>query len=400
MIEKSNYIENEERYGIDYNWELIMKTYNNLGIPKMLFSASNLPIQKSTYFMLLSERAVGKTTNILLLGLVMNKIYGTKIEYIRQSDDMIKPSNALELFKTIIEYKQGAYIEKLTDGIYNTIIYHWKKYYYARVDETGKVVNKSENAFCDVLAIANNFNYKSSYNSPKGDIIIFDEFIGKNYMPNEFELFMDLLSTIIRKRKCAKIFLLANTISIVSPYFREFEVYQKIKTAKAGQSFLMKTERGTDVFFEIIQNKETSLKAEINRRYFGFNNERLASITGSSTYAISIAQHIPRGKWPKVIWNKLVIHTDVGKYRISIMNSEILGICVYCVPTTQMHTGDRQYINDLVYSKEFNKGMKWDKIDKLLIDLFRAGKWYYDCNETETIMINYFQTAIKNYHVI
>ena len=399
-MNESNYIDNNERFGLKYNWDLIRKTYNQLGIPKEFSIFPTLPIERATYFQLLSERAVGKTTDILLLGMVMNKIYGTKIEYIRQKDDMIKPSNAMELFKVITSFNQGKYIEKLTDGIWNTIVYHWKHYYYARADESGKIIEKASSSFCDVLSIDNNFNYKSSYNSPKGDLIIFDEFIGKIYPPSEFEHFLDLISTIVRKRKCAKIFMLANTISIVSPYFKEFEVYQKIKGAKPGQSYLIHTERGTEVFFEILKNKETTLKAEINRMYFGFNNEAIASITGSSTYAITVAQHIPKGTWPKIIWDKLVIHTDIEKYRISIVRSETLGLCVYCVPCTTIHEGDRQYINDLVYDKAFSRGMKFDKVDDILIDLFRKGRWYYDCNETETIILNYLQTAIANYHVI
>ena len=68
---------------------------------------------------------------------------------------------------------------------------------------------------------------------PKVTTIIFDEFIidtstgVKHYINGEVELFLDYVETIARKRNNVKVYLLANFISEVNPYFIYFNVYPK-----------------------------------------------------------------------------------------------------------------------------------------------------------------------------
>ena len=63
--------------------------------------------------------------------------------------------------------------------------------------------------------------------------IIFDEFIIdtstgiKHYIGNEVELFLDLIETVARKRDNVKVYMLANFISEVNPYFIYFNVFPK-----------------------------------------------------------------------------------------------------------------------------------------------------------------------------
>ncbi len=63
--------------------------------------------------------------------------------------------------------------------------------------------------------------------------IIFDEFIIdtstgiKHYIGNEVELFLDLIETIGRKRNNVKVYMLANFISEVNPYFIYFNCFPK-----------------------------------------------------------------------------------------------------------------------------------------------------------------------------
>lgn len=395
------YIDNKESYGINYDWNAIMREYKKLKVPKEFLGATDLPIEKATYHVILSPRRIGKTTGILLLGMVMNSMYGTVMQYIRQTEDMIKPSTALDLFNVIIEYRDGDYIKKVTKGRYNSICYHWRAYYYCLVDDDGKILERSENYFCKVLSIDKAFNYKSAYNSPTGDIIIYDEFISNKYQPDEFTNFMDLLSTIIRGRKCAKIFMLANTISLTSPYFKEMEIYTVIKNMKLGQSNYITTDNGTKLFFALMDTKQSQHRSDLNRLYFGFRNTRLNSITGSDTYAFDIAPHIPSHDKFDILYEGIVIKTDLGMYRIKLVNSESLGLCVYVTPTTKIREDDRVYTNEIRSSIQEYHGMKYDRIDKILFEkLFREGRFYYDCNETQSIIRDYLRICYKNYRAI
>ena len=138
-------------------------------------------------------------------------------------------------------------------------------------------------------------DYKSNYNAPLGDIIIFDEFIGKVYYPDEFIWFMDLIKTIARNRLSVKIFMLANTINKHSSYFHELEIYDAIGCMKLGDEKLITTRLGTNVFIEMIDNEiQRKLNERQNRLLFGFGNTKLAAITGAQTWAMSEYPHVPK----------------------------------------------------------------------------------------------------------
>ena len=86
--------------------------------------------------------------------------------------------------------------------------------------------------------------------------IIFDEFIVDKghikYIPNEVDIFLELYSTIARKRNNVKVYFLANNISDVNPYFIYFDITPKkgerFTLAKQGKIIIEKSE--DDVFME------------------------------------------------------------------------------------------------------------------------------------------------------
>ena len=110
---KVEYYENDKKKGIKYDFPLIKKEFKKLKIPKEVYNPLSIPMEWSKFNVLLSPRSKGKTTNILLMGLIFNKLYGTVLQYIRSSYDMITPSKAGSLFSVI---QQNGYIEKLTGG--------------------------------------------------------------------------------------------------------------------------------------------------------------------------------------------------------------------------------------------------------------------------------------------
>ena len=77
------YIDDNKELGILYDWKKIYRLYKKLGCPDNVYNPTTLPINQAKYFMLLSERKTGKTTNLLLLGMCANQEYGTVIHYIR-----------------------------------------------------------------------------------------------------------------------------------------------------------------------------------------------------------------------------------------------------------------------------------------------------------------------------
>ena len=99
------YLDGDPRHGIDYDWNLIRKEFKKLGIPKEVYNPYKFhKVEGGKYIMDISERDTGKSTNWLLLAMVINRLYGSEIVYMRELVDMISPRNDAELFKTILAF--------------------------------------------------------------------------------------------------------------------------------------------------------------------------------------------------------------------------------------------------------------------------------------------------------
>ena len=287
------YINNDIQCGIEYDWRKVKEEFRKLNIPKDVYSPMHLPFDKAKYNVLLSERSRGKTTNILLLGMCMHKLYGTTIEYIRKKEDQITKKITINLFTTILEYD---YIEKLTDGKYNSIWYNARRWYYCLVDEDGNVIEKAPTHFMSMLSIDRNETYKSGYNAPRGDYIVYDEFISKYYYADEFLYFTDLLKTIIRDRLSPIIFMLSNMIDKNSEYLDELMISEQVMLMSVGDSSLITTKKGTNIYVELLEMSKKTITPRrqlSNKLYFGFDNPKLINITGGD-WVVENYPHIPK----------------------------------------------------------------------------------------------------------
>ena len=85
----SIFIDGKEERGLLYDLRAIKKVYDSLGIPKEFFQLPWSALSNDKIIIELSERSTGKTTNWILFGLCMNKLYGTVIQYIRATENML-----------------------------------------------------------------------------------------------------------------------------------------------------------------------------------------------------------------------------------------------------------------------------------------------------------------------
>ena len=385
------YIDGKEKNGIKYDYDLIRKEYRKLKVPKEYYTPLHLPLESVKWLISMSERARGKTTNVLLLGMIFNKLYGTEIQYIRSREDMITPKISHNLFGVIIE---NGYVEKITDGEYNTVVYKSRRWYYAYFDEEKQEITKqAHDHFCTMLSIDKNEMYKSSYSAPTGDFIIFDEFIERYYYPQQFVMFLDLLSTIIRSRKSASIFLLSNTIDKNSPYFSEFEIRDAIDDLAQGEHRLVTTPKGTRVFVEIIGKRaKTASKhqKEINSLYYGFQNSKLASITGESAWAVDTYPHTP------VDFN-VVTKNHYLEYNTKLVNLEICIDPVYERPFVNCHYATKTYDDSVIYTLDFNLDKRYryklgvSKLDRYIWDLYARNLFTYADNSVGSLIERYYE---------
>lgn len=387
---KIKYINNKEVQGIEYDWQHIYKEYRKLKVPKGLYDPTTCPIERNAYNILMSIRSTGKTTAWLLIGMLMNRDYGTQIIYMRQVEDMTMPKFSREALKVIIEYDNGIYIRKCTNDRYNSVYVHARRSYFCLRDEDGRVVERAEEPFMIAVSIDKAEYYKSSFNVPKGDLVIFDEFISSMYRPNEFVDMEQLLSTIIRSRRSVRVVMTANNTNVHSMYFKELQVSKEVRDLKEGDYKQITTPKGTPIYVELIGAKPSFARAEVNRFYFGFDNPQLASIQGGVAWAFNSVPHIVNDPSDRVLYRGLRIMVNDVMLQAELVLTEDRGLIANVHECTRSDYADVVILTlDDIKDKRELWGFGRGKLCVMFWDLYKSNKLYYDCNETGSLIADY-----------
>lgn len=396
MLKKIEYIGGMQERGIKYDWHFIRKEMKKIGIPVEFYSPVTAPLETAQWFVEVSERAVGKTNGWLLLGLVMYWNYGTVTIYTRSRKEMITPKNSISLYHVI---KANKYIERITGGKWNSIVYEKRKWILCSVDDSG-IIKEKDLTYCTrMVSIDSAGDLKSSFNEPTGDLLIYDEFIpiSERYsIPNEFVSLVDLCSTAFRLRESPKIAMLANNINKYSQYFNDLEIAERISEMQISESCTHTTEKGTKIYIEFIgtPKKYKTKKTTWNRLFAGFNKPELASITGESTWAVHCYQHIPElqeKQEVKTLYNNIYVYYQNKFVRLEVMQHSDLGICIYA------HWASRVYEDSIILTCEQMTDPRFiygnaqgTKLGKFIDKMVKERKIYFASNDVGTFIEGYF----------
>ena len=381
-----------------YDFKKIFSEYKKLGIPKEYWQPINCDMSV-LWHVLISLRKSGKTTNLLLLGMIMNKLYGTMIGYCRQTANQIVPKNCYTLFEVI---KKEGYIEKITNNKYNDVYIYANRIYYCNYDSKGKVLEKSE-PFAYLLSVDNSELYKSTLNLPNCDLIIYDEFVSSNYGKNEFIKFCDIYDTIARYRSECWIFMLANTLNPYNMYFQELGISKQIRNLKWGDC---KTFNSGSVSIEVEMIKPNEYqrgsdkKGKLNLLRFGFNNPNLASITGSNEWNIKHYPHYAVDIVDYSVLHRAVVEIDGDYIKIEVRNCKEIGLHAYIKPTKQFKDDIKIYTCSNIISKNYRKWFGFDYEDKKLWSLLSSGRVFYATNEVGLMLDNYIIMCQNKTHIV
>lgn len=384
------YIDNDPKKGIEINWNKVKKELKKLNLPLHVYTPIVEPLYTCKYHFLLSERSVGKTTNLILLGMILYREYGIITHYIRTREEYITPKNIKDLM-SVITSSDYDYISKITNKKWNSCFYHAKRWYYCNRDDDGKIIDQDEKHFMICMSIDQNDNYKSSYTCPVGDYIIYDEFISRYYYPDSFTLFLDLCKTIIRDRLSPIIILSANTINKQSLWFDEFGIKDTISKMKIGDSKIVETKKGTKMNIHILSINEIMKqnKSINNSLFFGFDNPKLSSITGED-WSMDSVQHIPNEKY-EILSRNHYIKVSNELVRLSIVKFETLGIGVIVQNSTTTYDDSIIYTIDDLIDYRYRYGVGYTKLDRFIWQQYNRNKFYYATNEQGSIVESYLQ---------
>lgn len=340
------------------------------------------------YYMAFGERSNGKTYSALDYALVRYFKYGEQFAYIRRFGEDVKRKNLQTLLAAHIENQR---LIELSGGSFNAINYVGGKfvpYFYDEEKNKTEMANEPIGYSFDL----NSMEHHKSTSYPKITTVIFDEFLSRQgYLPNEFVLFMNTLSTIIRNRTNVKIFMLGNTVNKFCPYFSEMGLTH-IKEQKPGTiDVYTYADTGLSVVVEYCDpmSKRGGKKSDI---YFAFDNPQLKMIT-SGAWEIAIYPHLTSHYRPKdVMYNFFIIFDDM------ILHCEIIATDTdYYMFVHPKTTPIKDEENDIVYTTmpdqrwNYRVGIRnqKDQLSALVLRLINENRVFYSDNETGEVLRNY-----------
>lgn len=353
------YINNDPTQGINYDWRKIMHFYKKLGVPAEYDYSDILPLDKPyKWHLLLSVKSVGKTTQLLLIGLIMYRLYGTCIQIVRHHMDNATYYN--RLFTLINTFDEGRYLRAIFGAEDLEIGYYSKFFHVYKRLENGK----REKYYPDPCAVALGsdecYTLCSKYDAPKGDLIILDECFTNTNRPDEFLNFINLHKTIVRERLSDKIFVLGNTYDANNVWFRQLTIARQIRGLKPNDQRVFKTVDDMDIFVYYLTPRSPEKRMNFNKLHYGFGNPQLNAITGAGAWNSKIYPLVTqlqgrksqfRGLFFK-IYDDLYLEceyltSDLGDYyfihpcRISTAQmSKLIFTNQFCVNENEMLFGD------------------------------------------------------------
>lgn len=350
------------------------------------YSLNNIQKKNATYNVIFGERSNGKTYAVLKLALENFRKDRSQFAYVRRWQDDIKARRASTVFNGL---QEDGTIAKIFNDEYSGVYYYAGKFYLCSYDDKGKPVYSDSDVLGYTFALSETEHGKSN-SYPNVTLIMFDEFLTKHlYLPDEFVLFMNTVSTIVRLRTNVKIYMLGNTVNKFCPYFQEMGL-NHIKEMKQGSIDVYSYgDSKLKVAVEYTANTANNKK---NNFYFAFNNPKLAMITGGA-WELNIYPHIPIKYKPKDIEFIYFIVFNDETFQCEVVNKDPYYFTFIHLKTTPIKDTE----NDLIFTTDYVPKLNYNRnILKPFNELQQNLKWFY-VTDRVYYQNNSVGDAINNY---
>ena len=310
------------------------------------YSIAPILSKNCQYNLIIGERSNGKTFSALELIIRRWVEDSEQGGYIRRWKEDYRGKRGSQLFAAV---EDAGVISQLTEGQWDQTYYYSGKWYLAKKDEELDKIVHEEEPFCYAFALSDMEHDKSTA-YPKITTIVFDEFLTRQYyLQNEFVLFMNTLSTIIRHRNNVQIFMLGNTVNKYCPYFKEMGL--KHITQMEQGSIDVYTYGTSKLKVAVEYCKSPTSKGKASDLYFAFDNPSLAMITGG-VWEIDMYPHCPiKFKKSDIIFI-FFIQFDDALLQCEVVNVDDMYFLFIHEKTTPLKHPDTDIVfNDYIFIK-------------------------------------------------
>lgn len=340
------------------------------------------------YRIIYGERSNGKTYGVFLKLIEDYIKNGSQFAYIRRWPDDIKARKMQQLFEAICRNSEVA---RLSDGRWNGIKYkHGKFYLYATDGEENSIEDETPFAFTFAISA---MEHDKSISYPGIKNIMFDEFISRQaYIPEEFPLFMNLLSTLIRERDDVQIWMLGNTVSKECPYFKEMGLRHVFNQQPGTIDTYAYHKNGQELLIAVEYTKNLSSKK--SDKYFIFDNPKMEMITGGA-WELAIYPHLfEKYKQSQVCFIFFVIYRDTTLQCEIVEGKRGLFIFIH-LKTTPLKERDDDLIYSIEPSPNYNNRIDITNpeftIEKKILSLIRTERVCFQDNEVGEVFNDYLK---------
>lgn len=359
-----------------------------MGLFDKYYSLKNILNTNSTYNIIIGERSNGKTYACLKHGIEQYFKDGSQMAIVRRWQTDIRGNRASEIFKALLSNDE---VYKISNGKYQGIHYYGGKFYLCNYGDNGKAIYNDNDVIAYPFSLSDTEHNKSiSY--PNIRTIIFDEFLTRQvYLPDEFILFMNTISTIVRNRTDVKIFMLGNTVNKYSPYFDEMGLRN---VSKQEQGTIDIYKYGTSKLKVAVEYCKSMGKSKENSFYFAFNNPKLEMIK-TGAWELDIYPHCPIKYKPKDIIFTYFIEFGGEIFQAEIVNKDNHVFTFIHEKTTPIRNKDKELIYSLDYNSKINYNrsilQSHNEITNKIKNFFILDKVYYQDNNVGNTIHNYLK---------
>lgn len=348
--------------------------------------------EKAHYNLIIGERSNGKTYACLQYVIEQYAQQKFQAALIRRTLEDFIGKRGASLFAPLIENGE---IARLTNGEYDNVYYYASRWFLCRYEETASGNMKriqDDKPFMYGFALTQ-MEHEKGNGYPQVKTIIYDEFITRmGYLKDEFVLFMNTLSTIIRQRDDVKIFMLGNTVNKYCPYFDEMGL-RHVKDMKQGEIDVYRLKHASGKMLKIaVEYCKPNDKGKTSDFYFAFDNQKLEMIT-HGIWEIDIYPHCPYKYRPKDILFIYFIEFDTSLLQCEIVQVDDVIFTFIHRKTSELKEPDKE----LIYSTRFDARTNWRRkitkpklpIERKIAEFFATDKVFYQDNEVGEIVRNY-----------
>ena len=337
------------------------------------------------YYVVFSLRSNGKSYSVL--NLILENYFAGKGRgaIIRRWDTDYKSGRGNQMFEGLVS---NGVITKLSHGEWSGVRYYAGKFYLTRKDEDGKIT-QDEYPFCYGFSLtATEHDKSTSYSDVT--TILFDEFISRSaYLPDEFILLMNTISTIVRNRDNVTIYMMGNTINPYNPYFDEMGLSHAKKQPKGTIDVYTYGDSGLKVAVEFADKPNKSVPSNV---YFAFDNPKLKMIT-SGDWEIAVYPHCPVDFNPADIKFIFFIKFEEDLLQCEIVMTGKYNFLYIHRKTTELRHPEK----DLIFDTEYNPAYNWGRritapannLQKKIAWYFAADKVFFQDNTVGEIVRNF-----------